>query len=74
MADKQEIKYRVRKIDGTYGADGTISLNAIKDGGRYLVHRALVAQSNKKDKEQLLRKLEVKYAEEEKNRGSKRYW
>ena len=48
MADKQEIKYKVRKIDGTYGADGIISLNAIQDGGRYLVHRALVAQSNKK--------------------------
>jgi len=48
MADKQEIKYKVRKIDGTYGAEGTISLNAIKDGGRYLVHRAFVAQSNKK--------------------------
>jgi len=48
MADKQEIKYKVRKIDGTYGADGIISLNAIKDGGRYLVHRAFVAQSNKK--------------------------
>ena len=48
MADKQEIKYRVRKIDGTYGAEGTISLNAIQDGGRYLVHRAFVAQSNKK--------------------------
>ena len=48
MADKQEIKYKVRKIDGTYGAEGTISLNAIQDGGRYLVHRALVAQSNKK--------------------------
>ena len=48
MADKQEIKYKVRKIDGTYGAEGTISLNAIQDGGRYLVHRAFVAQSNKK--------------------------
>jgi len=48
MADKQEIKYKVRKIDGTYGADGIISLNAIQDGGRYLVHRAFVAQSNKK--------------------------
>jgi len=48
MADKQEIKYKVRKIDGTYGANGIISLNAIQDGGRYLVHRALVAQSNKK--------------------------
>ena len=48
MADKQEIKYEVRKIDGTYGAEGTISLNAIQDGGRYLVHRAFVAQSNKK--------------------------
>jgi len=48
MADKQEIKYKVRKIDGTYGANGIISLNAIQDGGRYLVHRAFVAQSNKK--------------------------
>ena len=48
MADKQEIKYKVRKIDGTYGAEWTISLNAIQDGGRYLVHRAFVAQSNKK--------------------------
>ena len=48
MADKQEIKYKVRKIDGTYGAEETISLNAIQDGGRYLVHRAFVAQSNKK--------------------------
>ena len=28
--------------------EGTISLNAIQDGARYLVHRAVVAQSNKK--------------------------
>jgi large subunit ribosomal protein L4 len=48
MAAKQEIKYKVRKIDGTDGAEGTISLNAIQDGARYLVHRAVVAQSNKK--------------------------
>ena len=48
MAAKQEIKYKVRKIDGTDGAEGTISLNAIQDGARYLVHRAVVAQSNQK--------------------------
>jgi ribosomal protein L4 len=48
MAVKQEIKYKVRKIDGTYGEEGKIVLNAIKDGARYLVHRAVVAQANKK--------------------------
>ena len=48
MAAKQEIKYKVRKIDGTDGIEGTISLNAIQDGARYLVHRAVVAQLNKK--------------------------
>ena len=48
MAVKQEIKYKVRKIDGTYGEEGKILLNAIKDGARYLVHRAVVAQANKK--------------------------
>ena len=32
MAAKQEIKYKVRKIDGTDGIEGTISLNAIQDG------------------------------------------
>jgi len=48
MAVKQEIKYKVRKIDGTDGAEGKIFLNAIKEGARYLVHRAVVAQSNKK--------------------------
>lgn len=47
MAVKQEIKYKVRKIDGTDGAEGKIFLNAIKQGARYLVHRAVVAQSNK---------------------------
>lgn len=48
MADKQEIKYKVRKTDGTDGTDGVISLNVIRYGGRYLLHRAFVAQSNKK--------------------------
>jgi large subunit ribosomal protein L4 len=48
MAVKQEIKYKVRKIDGTEGAEGKIFLNAIKEGARYLVHRAVVAQFNKK--------------------------
>ena len=47
MAVKQEIKYKVRKIDGTDGVEGTISLNVKKEGARYLVHRAVVAQSNK---------------------------
>jgi len=48
MAIKQEIKYKVRKIDGTYGEEEKILLNSIKDGARYLVHRAVVAQANKK--------------------------
>ena len=48
MAAKQEIKYKVRKIDGTEGAEGTISLNSLEQGARYLVHRAVTAQSNKK--------------------------
>ena len=48
MAVKQEIKYKVRKIDGTDGIEGTISLNSVGDGARYLVHRAVVAQSNKR--------------------------
>jgi ribosomal protein L4 len=48
MAVKQEIKYKVRKIDGTDGAEGKIVLNSVKEGARYLVHRAVVAQSNKK--------------------------
>ena len=48
MAVKQEIKYKVRKIDGTDGIEGTISLNSVGDGARYLVHRAFVAQSNKR--------------------------
>ena len=54
MAAKQEIKYKVRKIDGTEGAEGTISLNSLEQGARYLVHRAVTAQSNKKDKELFL--------------------
>jgi hypothetical protein len=49
MAVKQEIKYKVRKIDGTDGAEGKIVLNSVKEGARYLVHRAVVAQSNKKN-------------------------
>jgi len=48
MAVKQEIKYKVRKDDGSDGADGTIFLNAVKDGARYLVHRAVVAQATQK--------------------------
>ena len=48
MAVKQEIKYTIRKIDGTNAAEGTVSLNAVETGARYLVHRAVVAQSNKK--------------------------
>ena len=48
MAVKQEIKYKVRKIDGTDVAEGQVSLNAIENGARYLIHRAVVAQSNKK--------------------------
>ena len=48
MAAKQEIKYKVRKIDGTEGAEGTISLNSLEQGARYLVHRAVTAQSNKR--------------------------
>ena len=48
MAAKQEIKYKVRKIDGTEGAEGIISLNSLEQGARYLVHRAVTAQSNKK--------------------------
>jgi len=48
MAVKQEIKSKVRKIDGTDGIEGTISLNSVGDGARYLVHRAFVAQSNKR--------------------------
>ena len=48
MAVKQEIKYKVRKVDGTDGIEGTISLNSVGDRARYLVHRAFVAQSNKK--------------------------
>ena len=48
MAVKQEIKYKVRKNDGSDGADETIFLNAVKDGARYLVHRAVVAQDNQK--------------------------
>ena len=47
MAVKQEIKYKVRKIDGTDVVEGTISLNVKKEGARYLLHRAVVAQSNK---------------------------
>ena len=47
MAVKQEIKYTIRKIDGTNAAEGTVSLNAVETGARYLVHRAVVAQSNK---------------------------
>ena len=48
MAVKQEIKYKVRKSDGTHGTEETILLNAVKDGARYLVHRAVVAQANRK--------------------------
>ncbi len=48
MAVKQEIKYKVRKSDGTHGTEETIILNAVKDGARYLVHRAVVAQANRK--------------------------
>jgi large subunit ribosomal protein L4 len=48
MAVKQEIKYTIRKIDGTNAAEGKVSLNAVENGARYLVHRAVVAQSNKK--------------------------
>ena len=48
MAVKQEIKYKVRKSDGTNGTEETIILNAVKDGARYLVHRAVVAQANRK--------------------------
>ena len=48
MATKQEIQYKVHKIDGTTGAEGKISLNAVEAGSRYLVHRAVVAQLNKK--------------------------
>jgi large subunit ribosomal protein L4 len=48
MAAKQEIKYKVRKIDGSEGPEGTISLNSLQEGARYLVHRAVTAQSNKK--------------------------
>jgi len=48
MATKQEIQYKVRKIDGTTGSEGKISLNAVEAGSRYLVHRAVVAQLNKK--------------------------
>ena len=48
MAVKQEIKYKVRKRDGTNGTEETIILNAVKDGARYLVHRAVVAQANRK--------------------------
>ena len=39
MAVKQEIKYKVRKIDGTDGVEGTISLNVKKEG-------ALIRYSN----------------------------
>jgi large subunit ribosomal protein L4 len=48
MATKQEIQYKVRKIDGTTGSEGKISVNAVEAGSRYLVHRAVVAQLNKK--------------------------
>ena len=48
MATKQEIQYKVHKIDGTVAAEGKVSLKAVKTGSRYLVHRAVVAQLNKK--------------------------
>ena len=48
MATKQEIQYKVHKIDGTVAGEGKVSLKAVKTGSRYLVHRAVVAQLNKK--------------------------
>lgn len=70
MAVKQEIKYKVRKIDGTDGAEGKIVLNSVKEGARYLVHRAVVAQSNKKTRYSLYKNRSEVSGEE--NLGNKK--
>jgi large subunit ribosomal protein L4 len=72
MAVKQEIKYKVRKLMALMGEEGKILLNAIKDGARYLVHRAVVAQANKKRQGTASTKLGAKLQVAVGNLGNKK--
>ena len=72
MAVKQEIKYKVRKIDGTDAVEGTISLNVKKQVLVIWYTELLLHNQTKKDKELPLQKLVVKLLEEEKSLGSRK--
>lgn len=76
MAVLETLNYKVRNVsenkDKSSEKSVSLNLSVIENNSKYLIHRAIVNQDNKNDKELLVQKQEVKSEQVVKNLGNKK--